>query len=154
MLEKTEGRRRRLVFLFWLCISSLETHFHILKLKTLCLSLRQSKAKQVFFTSLPRTIHYIDKQKILNSSGAGIFDYAVEQLRSWVTTIEPVPKSPGATTEPVSHNYCGLCALEHVLCSKRSNHEEKPGHRNYRAASTRLSEWKAHIATKTQHSQK
>ena len=125
------------------------------QLKTLCLRLRQSKAKQLFFTSLPWTIHYINKQKILNSSGAGIFDYAVEQLSPWVTTIEPMPKSPGATTtEPVCHNYCSLCALEHVLCSKRSHHEEKPGHRNYRAASTRLSQRKAHIATKTQHSQK
>ena len=58
-----------------------------------------------------------------------------------------------AATEPTCHNYWSPCTLEPVLCNKRNHCSEKPSqHKWSRPCSLQLE--KAHIAMKTQHSQR
>ena len=61
--------------------------------------------------------------------------HAAGQLRPRATTIEPVLQSPGAATpEPVCCNYWSPCALQPVLCNRRSHHKQQLMHCSYRVA--------------------
>ena len=51
--------------------------------------------------------------------GPGRFHNASEQLSPCTTA-----------TEPTSRNYESPCALEPMLCNKKSHHNEKPVHHN------------------------
>ena len=76
--------------------------------------------------------------------GSGRIPHAMEQLSLCTTTICDCALEPVATTaEPMSSNHCSLRALEPGLHNKRGHCNEKPTHRNQRAADT---------ATETQHS--
>jgi len=73
----------------------------------------------------------------------------VKQLSPCITTLEPVLQSLGATTaEP--------CAAtpEPTLPNKRSYHNEKSVHHNYRVAPTWGNMKKACATMKTQHKNK
>ena len=76
------------------------------------------------------------------NSWSGKIPLATGQLRPWA-----------ATTEPTCCSYWNLCALEPVLCNKRSHCSEKPPHHAQRAA-PHHSQRRARAAVKTQHSQK
>ena len=65
---------------------------------------------------------------------SGKIPHATEYLSQHATTTDPVLDSLGAETEPKCRNYWSPCYLEPAPCNKKSHHNEKPRHRNYRAA--------------------
>ena len=67
---------------------------------------------------------------VKNPPWSGKIPHGAEQLSPYATAIKPVFSSPGAVTTKT------LCALEPVLCNKRSHCNRKPAHKNWRIAPT------------------
>ena len=72
---------------------------------------------------------------------------------TWIQSLIQEDPTCRRATKPMHHNYWSPSTLEPMFCSKRSQCNEKPMHCSWRAAPAPQLE-KAHVATKTLHSQK
>ena len=91
------------------------------------------------------------KRQLLGFPGGPVVRVRFPMWRTWVQSLVREDFTGLGATKPSHHNYWA-CALESVLCNKRSYCNEEPKHCNWRVAPPHWNQRKPCCRTKTQHS--